>query len=176
MAHSLLMIPVPELEPVIRPRLLRRAPAEVSADPADVVAHITLLGPFAPREDVDEGLLAELADFFADVLPFHYRLDRVAQFPGGPVYLAPEPAGPFRRLTQGLHGRFPEFPPYGGRFDDVVPHLTVPTLPGEDLTEVRAELSGVLPAAAYAREAVLYWWAAGESRGLADFPFGVRAA
>ena len=47
---------------------------------------------------------------------------------GGTVYLAPSPAAPFRQLTHELFRRFPEHPPYGGAFDDVVPHLSVPWL------------------------------------------------
>ena len=37
----------------------------------------------------------------------------------------PDPAEPFRRLTAALAAAFPDYPPYGGRHDDVVPHLTV---------------------------------------------------
>ena len=41
------------------------------------------------------------------------------------VYLAPEPAAPFVALTEAVGAEFPGFPPYGGAFDEVVPHLTI---------------------------------------------------
>ena len=41
------------------------------------------------------------------------------------VYLAPEPSEPFDRLTEAIDARFPDFPPYAGAFDGVIPHLTI---------------------------------------------------
>ena len=46
-------------------------------------------------------------------------------FPDGVLYLAPEPAEPFGALTEAFAAAWPEYPPYGGSFTDVVPHLTV---------------------------------------------------
>ncbi len=176
MAHSLVMIPVPELDPVVRPRLARSSPGLVPADPDDPVAHITLLGPFASHAHLTDGVLDELADFFADVTPFGFSLRDVARFPGGTVYLAPDPAAPFRSLTHELMHRFPEYPPYGGAFDEVVPHLSVPLPDDEDEDSLRRELSLRLPITAHALEASLYWWSEDGSRTLATFPFGMSAA
>jgi len=103
-------------------------------------------------------------------------LTGVHRFPGGGVYLAPEPAQPFRRLTLALFDRFPEHPPYGGAFDDVVPHLSLPVPDDGDEASLAAELGIRFPLRAYAREASLYWWEEGASRTLATFPFGTTAA
>lgn len=176
MAHSLLMVPVPELDAVVRRRLALCEPEHLPLEADDPVAHITLLGPFASREQVTEGVLAELGRFFSDVTPFVYRLTRVSRFPGGTVYLTPEPAAPFRQLTLELTRRFPEYPPYAGAFDDVVPHLTVPLLPGEEQADVEAELADRLPATVRAQEAALYWWEEGACGTLETFPFGTSAA
>jgi hypothetical protein len=46
------------------------------------------------------------------------------QFPDG-LYLEPMPVEPFRRLTKLVFKHFPETPPYGGEFDEIIPHLTV---------------------------------------------------
>ena len=43
----------------------------------------------------------------------------------GVVYLAPEPAGPVLRLTAAVVAQFPDYPPYEGAFDVVIPHLTL---------------------------------------------------
>jgi hypothetical protein len=41
------------------------------------------------------------------------------------VYLAPEPRARFAALIQAAAGRWPAYPPYGGAYDEVIPHLTV---------------------------------------------------
>jgi hypothetical protein len=183
MAHSLLLIPVPELESVVLPRLERRSGAIFSpgADTSEeVAAHITLLGPFADLGDIDRGLVSELTAFFADVLPFHFELTELTRFPEGLFYLSPAPAAPFRQLTHELFRHFPEYPPYQGQFDEVIPHLSVPLGGGEDeeteIDQLRFELEPRLPVHGYAREARLVWWEPGASRTLEVFPFGTTAA
>jgi hypothetical protein len=51
-------------------------------------------------------------------------LCRVQRFPTA-TYLAPEPSKPFVQLTESLVGEFPAHLPYGGQYNDIVPHLTV---------------------------------------------------
>jgi hypothetical protein len=176
MAFSALLIPVPELESVVRPRLARRTPEMVSDDAEETHAHVTLLAPFAAREEITEGVLSELQSFFSDVTPFTFALTSVCAFPGGTVYLSPEPAAPFRALTHALFRRFPEFPPYGGAFDEIVPHLSIPLPEGERLDQLRFVLAPRLPITAQAREATLFWFEAGNSRSLETYPFGTSAA
>lgn len=174
---SALVVPVPELESVVRPRLERGWPEHLFPDPDDVHAHVTLLGPFAGEGELHDGVLRELRALFADVTPFDFSLTRVAQFPGGTTtYLTPEPASPFRQLTAELCRRFPEYPPYGAAFDEVVPHLTVPVPDGETAESVAFEVGPRLPIAAVAREAVLFWFEPGAFRVLERFPFGSSAA
>ncbi|HET6624864.1 MAG TPA: 2'-5' RNA ligase family protein [Nocardioidaceae bacterium] len=176
MAHSLILIPVREAEFVVRPRLERSSPECLSPDPDETAAHITLLGPFADLTAIDHGLVSELRDFFADVLPFGYELTGINHFPGGTTYLSPEPAAPFRTLTHELFKHFPEFPHYGGEFDEVVPHLSVPIPGDEDVDTLRFELETRLPISAHAREAWLYWWEPGKCHNLETFTFGTTAA
>lgn len=176
MAHSLLTVPVPELDAVVRRRLALAAPEQLPLEADDTAAHITLLSPFGDREHLTAGVLAELRRFFSDVTPFDYRLTRVSRFPGGAVYVTPEPAGPFRQLTLELTRRFPEHPPHAGAFDEVVPHVGVPLLPEEVLADVEGELVDRLPIAARAREAALFWWEDGACGTLETFPFGISAA
>jgi hypothetical protein len=88
--------------------------------------HVTLLAPFRARDRLDEpALRASLGDFFAVIAPMRFSLVQVHRFPVGILYLAPEPADPFRAMTLALAVQFPDCPPYGGQFDDVVPHLTI---------------------------------------------------
>jgi 2'-5' RNA ligase superfamily len=88
--------------------------------------HITLLAPFHRGADLlDPGLHAELRAFFATVAPFDFKLVEVRTFPDAHVYLAPEPDEPFREMTIALNALYPDCPPYGGLFPDIIPHLTI---------------------------------------------------
>ena len=129
-------------------------------------AHITILAPFGKDHDPTAGELADVEGFFADQTPFDFRLTEVCTFPDGTRYLSPEPAARFSRMTHALHQVFPEYPPYEGRFDIVVPHLTIP----DDA------VVGTLPIHAHAREAMLVHVEDGEFSELASFPFGTSAA
>ena len=48
----------------------------------------------------------------------------MARFPDV-AWLAPVPDAPFRRLTELIVSRYPDYPPYEGIHDEVIPHLTV---------------------------------------------------
>jgi non-ribosomal peptide synthetase component F len=52
------------------------------------------------------------------------------------VWLAPEPDNGFRALTTAVCSAFPDYPPYGGAFTDVIPHLTLGA--HADLSRMRA--------------------------------------
>lgn len=133
----------------------------------DEPPHVTVLGPFVDLAAVNGELLAQLAATFATVERFEFELVEVRAFPGGLTYLAPAPEAPFRALTQRLHRRYPDWPPYRGRFTDVVPHLTVGAVP---VGAARVAFAGLLPIRCRATKAHLYWWAPGASRTLARFP------
>jgi hypothetical protein len=169
-----IIVPVREAETVVRPRAMIAAPELLPADDG-VSAHVTLLTPFMAPAAVDHGVLSELAGFFGDVTGFAFRLTSVTEFPDGAVYLTPEPHDVFRRLTLGLHRLFPEFPPYGGAFDDVVPHLTVPMPEDEDVSTLRTLLRRRLPIEAHATEARLVH-VTDRMHTLARFRFGTTAA
>ena len=129
-------------------------------------AHITILAPFGKDQNPTVDELADVEEFFAEQTPFDFRLTEVCTFPDGTRYLAPDPAGRFSRMTHALHQLFPEYPPYDGRFDLVVPHLTIP----DDA------VVGPLPIQARAREATLVHYEDGGYTELARFPFGTSAA
>ncbi len=129
-------------------------------------AHITVLAPFGVDNEPTTDELADVEQFFADQTPFAFELTQVCTFPNGVRYLSPEPASRFSRMTHALHQEFPEYKPYDGRFDIVVPHLTIP-----DDAAV-----GRLPIQAHAREATLLRHQDGVFTELASFPFGTTAA
>ena len=112
---------------------------------------LTLLYPFAPRDQLDETQLRMLRDFFASRKPLVFDIACVAQWEGGgAVYGAPEPEQDVRATMRALWELFPEFPPYGRPGSDPPPHASL-TLDGGDDPSTLAErveqrLEGLLPA------------------------------
>jgi 2'-5' RNA ligase len=119
-----------------------------------VPAHITLLFPFVPAEEVDEQLIDDLRDLFCPQPAFSYRLSRVERFPEV-AWLAPDPSDPFKALVALIVSRYPDYPPYEGVHVDVVPHLTVAEGGPALQDEVDAALTPSLPIAAEARAVTL---------------------
>ena len=129
--------------------------------PFGVPAHVTIVFPFVPVDRLDQADLADLAGIFADEASFEVTLTRFGQFPGRPgdpetLWLAPEPSDPFRRLTGKVADRWPEAPPYGGIFDDVIPHLTVTeTAPAPVIEQSEKAVRAALPISAWIRKGSL---------------------
>ena len=123
MGHTVLAVPVAALDELVRERTAFYDPSFLSADPEFAHAHITLLGPWAERPGAqDLGCVARIA---AAAGPFSVKLAEVNEFPDGVIYLRPEPDSQLRELTSRLVAAFPQYPPYGGQYPDVVPHLTL---------------------------------------------------
>ncbi|MHB9855852.1 2'-5' RNA ligase family protein [Streptomyces krungchingensis] len=139
-----LVVRIPEAEPAVRAWRERLDPSAGEGVPA----HVTVLFPFLDERRIDRDTHTALGEVIGRHRPFEVRFARCGGFPGI-LYLAPEPEAPFRRLTEAIADRWPEAPPYGGQFDDVVPHLTVAQ--GQDATvlaEVGTDLRGRLPVTA----------------------------
>ena len=121
-----------------------------------VPAHLTLLYPFMAPADLDDGVLERVQRLLGRFAAFDYSLAEPRRFPDV-LYLAPEPAAPFRALIAALVEEFPEYPPYGGVHAEVIPHLTVAD--NGDLEAITAEFAaaaaGRLPIRAHAAEVAL---------------------
>ncbi|MYX32978.1 2'-5' RNA ligase family protein [Streptomyces sp. SID8377] len=142
--ETALIVKVPEAEPVVGSwRELFDASAR-----AGVPAHVSVLYPFLSQDQVDDRVLGVMSELFCSHSAFDVRFRRCGRFPGV-LYLAPEPDGQLRALTLAVADRWPEAPPYGGRFAEVVPHLTVAhdQEPGV-LDAVEADLAGRPPVTA----------------------------
>lgn len=150
MPRSALIVAVPEAEPFVGEWRLRYDNARLG-----IPAHITLLFPFVPAEELDEALFGELRDLFAAQPAFAFTLTRLVDFPDQTLWLAPEPSEPFRKLTELIFERYPDYPPYEGVHDEVIPHLTVTAGDASLREAVEAAVSPHLPIDAEAREVVL---------------------
>ena len=105
-------------------------------------------------EHLDEAFLEELSRLFADEAAFSFALPRVARFPEV-AWLAPEPDEPFRALTALIYARYPDYPPYEGIHDEVIPHLTFAEGDSALQDEVESALTPRLPIEASADNVTL---------------------
>jgi 2'-5' RNA ligase len=140
--ETALICRVPEAEPYIGQYRQRFDP------PArrNVPAHVTVLYPFMKPALIDEAVLSELQAVATAVPAFGYRLRETRRFPSS-LYLAPEPGDSYAALTEGVHRAFPDYPPFEGKFDTVVPHVTVAHGDEALLCEIEVALRIALPAA-----------------------------
>ncbi|MER6444021.1 2'-5' RNA ligase family protein [Streptomyces venezuelae] len=136
-----LIVRIPEAEPSVRGWRERLDPSAR----AGVPAHVTVLFPFLDESRMDALVCSALADVLRRHQAFDLRFERCGRLPEV-LHLVPEPDTPLRQLTEAVADRWPEAPPYGGRFAEIVPHLTIAQ--GQEdavLEEIEADLAGRIP-------------------------------
>jgi 2'-5' RNA ligase len=167
-SQTALVIPIPEAD--ARFGELRRRFAPNAA--LDVPAHVTILFPFMPPELVDDGVRRRLSRLFKRHSPFRCVLNRVGRFPAS-AYLAPAFPAPFVDLTAAVAREFPDYPPYAGAHDTIVPHLTIatgdPESAGVAEQELRAALDRDGPVSTHCGSVRLLESASGPWRPMHDF-------
>lgn len=119
-AQSALVLFIPEAERLINQYRQQANPPLI----AELSAHVTILYPFVPPDQVDPEVLAKLTDLFADCASLEFALADVRRFPDV-LYLAPTPEAPIQQLIAKVQSAFPSYLPYGGAFDTVIPHVTI---------------------------------------------------
>jgi 2'-5' RNA ligase len=139
-----------------------------------VPPHVTVVFPFLPADRLTPDVRRALVAIAASHRPFDVRFARVERFPTV-VYLAPEPSAPFTRLTEAVVDRFPDFPPYGGAFEEVIPHLTITESGDAAFDAIAAQAETALPFShRVTRLDVLVETAEGRWHGHWRIPLGVR--
>lgn len=149
--RSAVIVTVPEAEPVVGEWRMRHT---LDA-PAGIPSHVTLLFPFVPSERVGE-VEKRVAQLVGAAPAFDLVFQRTARF-AEVLYLDPEPAEPFLGLTEAIAAEWPEYPPYEGAFETVIPHLTLAE--SEDialLDSIAAQVEPQLPIETHVREASLF--------------------
>ncbi len=125
---------------------------------AGVPAHVTITYPFKRPTELTAEVIEKLRQLLAGIPSFDLRFARTGKFPTV-LYLQPEPAEPLNRLTTLVTECFPETPPYGGAFPDLVPHLTIAHADGPQLAVIHEDFDqharGRLPIQTTVREIVL---------------------
>jgi 2'-5' RNA ligase len=118
--ESALVVLIPEVEHLVKSFRDQYEPSAAVGVPA----HVTILYPFKPPDELTADVIATLQGLISRLPSFYVSFPEFQAF-SDTIYLAPLPAEPFRRLTKIIVERYPETPPYGGAFAEIVPHLTV---------------------------------------------------
>ena len=135
MSSSGLVLLVPELEPRIADLREKHDPAAKQGMPA----HLTLLYPFMDPVNFGPTPRARLAEVIRGFQGFELSFSRIGRFPEV-LWIAPDPVEPLLELVRAIAAAFPDYPPYGGQFDSVIPHVTVGLGNGLDLGALEPEL------------------------------------
>jgi 2'-5' RNA ligase len=154
-SESALVVLVPEAEFVVKPFRDMYDPSAAAGFPA----HVTLLYPFKSPEKITEKDLDNLRRCIALFEGCQFSLEVTRRF-SGVLYLVPQPDEFFRRLTVAIWDRYPKTPPYGGKYPEIVPHLTIANhRTDQELDRIAAEFEraswGKLPISAVASEVQL---------------------
>jgi len=139
MAESGFIVCVPEAEAMVG-SLRERFDSSARLG---VPAHITVLFPFMSSENITAPVVQRIESVLREVQRFDFSLAKVARFPAT-AYLEPQPAAPFIALTESLAREFPQFPPFGGEFPSIIPHLTVAHGSATEAQAAEAELASSL--------------------------------
>jgi len=148
--ESALIIPIPEVEPIVGPLRLQYDRAARLGVPA----HITLLYPFRPADAVI-GEMEKLTTLCSSIKAFSFSFIELRRFPAT-AYLHPDKSERFAQITEALMTLWPDCRPYGGAFAEIIPHLTVAD--GVDikvLGEAESFLRPQVPIKCVAREVLL---------------------
>lgn len=135
MSSSGLVLLVPELAPLIDDIRARHDPAWRQGMPA----HLTVLYPFMDPVKIGPTQRGRLAEVFHSFAPFELKFARIGRFPEA-LWLAPEPAEAVVAMVRAVAEAFPDYPPYRGQFETVIPHVTVAQGEGLDLAALEPEL------------------------------------
>lgn len=145
-----LVLSLRNLEPALR-RWRGRDPAAKQGMPP----HVTLIYPFMDSRAVDEAVRERVRRALAGFAALDIVFDRLGTFPGG-LWLEPVDPAPVLALIAALEAAFPAYPPFGGAFETVIPHLTIAQAAPAQLSRIAREAPAILPLAARAEAVTLF--------------------
>jgi len=170
-AETAIVVVVPEAASLVDGLRRRYTPDGAAGMPP----HVTLLYPFLNGALLTATTEAGIHDAAGSFAPFDVALAATARFErpeDAVLWLRPEPREPFLALTAALVEAFPAQQPYGGAFEEVIPHLTVAVGEPTVLDAIEAELIARLPVRARVEEVALFQLEPGGWRRRESFPLG----
>ncbi len=118
---SALLVPIPDVASFVESWRDELDPAAKRGIPP----HVTVLFPLAPPAEIDGPMIELLSAVTSTFNRFSFSFNSTMWFDERVVYLAPRPDDGFRKLSRALQAAFPQYPPYGGKYEDPLPHLTI---------------------------------------------------
>ena len=125
--------------PVSLPCPLDRIRQEFDPLAKALPAHVSLLIPFAPRLE-GTNWADRLQQLLESFCRFTLTCNQVGSFHGpllDTLYLSIADNPTLARLMDLVYMEFPEYPPYGGKHPEIIPHVTVARVCREDVGRVR---------------------------------------
>lgn len=120
LTRTALLLPVPAADPLLM-KIADRYPMTVRPG---LPAHLTVLYPFVPAENLDAATIRACAEIAERTAPIDVRFTR-CRVRGEMAYLGPEPVAPVDALLRAVRARWPDLTPYDGRFPDAPAHVTL---------------------------------------------------
>jgi 2'-5' RNA ligase len=152
-AQSALIVTIPQAEEAVA---LHRSQLDEAAA-FGIPAHVTVLFPFMAPSEIGAHVVGALAAAISTVERFDVDFESTGWFGTNVLWLAPKPATPFGALTRAVADVFPDYPPFEGRHEVVVPHLTVGhAVAVGDLRRAEAAVLRCLPIRANVAEVALW--------------------
>ena len=173
METTALICPLPRLAPLLAPWREVHDPSAAAGFPP----HVTVLAPFLAPDELRLDDLETLRSVLAPREPIEVELARVGMFDSNVLHLLPDPDEPFRELTDAVFAQYPQAPPYGGRHDEIIPHVTVgKEIPRPQARHAARALMLALPVRI--RVDVVQLWVRGPETWMvgASFPMGTEVA
>jgi 2'-5' RNA ligase len=100
-----------------------------------VPAHVTVTYPFKPAHELTAHDHDRLSRVFGSIRSFVMTCESTAWFGEHVLYVQVQDPSPVVAMVDAVTAEFPDFPPYGGVFDELVPHVTVGSDQSADLLQ-----------------------------------------
>jgi len=140
--ESVIYVPLTKLDPVLA--YISQAYDQVRS-PDCLKAHMTLQYPWLEKEGVTREVMNDLRTLFKDQTSFNFQLT-TAWFGDSVLILKPLDPQPFIEMTQAILRTWPDYPYYGGDYDEIEPHVTLAYGQAEDLKQIEDYISPLLEA------------------------------
>lgn len=135
-----LVLTVPAADPVVGDWRARFDPSAAAGMPA----HVTLIYPFKDSDALTAADRETLAALFARFPPIELGFSAASRAPEADIlWLEPKSPARLLRMIDAVVAEFPDYPPFGGAFETVIPHLTIAHADAATLARIEAELAGV---------------------------------
>lgn len=170
--QSILLVPVLSVEPLVKKLRDAYDPGSLFGIPP----HITVLFPFINPDEINAQDINKLKSITSEANGFSFALQLINTFPGV-IFLEPSERKKFSQLTEDVVKAFPTYLPYGGKFTEINPHLTIGHELGERfdqaVEDTKREIGDRLPIEATAQEIWLMESENGSWTVREKFPLGI---